>query len=119
PLIMDRDAMLRSLGQTMLAFWEASGQAFPDFDQIPAQAQIALMSYNYGLRLRSAPLMCNAVRAGDFVEAAKQSSIAGWDAQKNMTHKRLFENAAKIVADEMDLNTLPPIAGPFKPPPEV
>src|SRR5262249_18491958 len=73
PIIMDRDAMLNLLQNNMLGFWDSKGQDFPNFDQIPAQAQIALMSYNYGLRLSNAPKMCNAVRANDYTTAANES----------------------------------------------
>jgi hypothetical protein len=119
PLQMDRDAMLGSLRETLLGFWDSKGQSFPDFATIPAQAQVALMSFNYGIRLSGAPKMCNAVRASDYAEAAAQSFISTWDQQKNEAHKKLFMNAATIVHDGIDLKTLPPMAGPFKPPPTV
>ena len=77
------------------------------------------MSWNYGLRLRGAPKMCAAVRARDYEEAAKQTLVPGWDAQKNAAHQRLMMNAAAIVKGGMSLNLLPPMAGPFKPPPPV
>jgi hypothetical protein len=119
PLIMDRDAMLDMLQSKMLGFWEQKGQDFPDFGSMPAQAQVALMSYNYGARLRIAPKMCEAVRNHDYADAAEESKIAGWDAQKNQAHKVLFLNAQKIFADNLDPNILPPIDGPFKPPPSL
>jgi hypothetical protein len=119
PLEMDRTAMLNSLRQTMLGWWGSKGQNFPNFGAIPAQAQIALMSYNYGARLSIAPNMCNAVRAGDYVRAAEESLVPGWDGQKNAGHKRLLMNAATIVRGGLDLGTLPPKLGPFKPPPLV
>jgi hypothetical protein len=119
PLQMDRAAMLRSLGETLLTFWSSCGQNFPNFGLIPAQAQVALMSFNYGLRLSGAPKMCNAVRAGDYVTAAKESFIGTWDMQKNAAHNRLFMNAAAIVRGGIDLSTLPPMQGPYKPPPAV
>jgi hypothetical protein len=111
--------MLRDLREKMLGFWESKGKSFPNFGAIPAQAQIALMSWNYGLRLSGAPLMCNAVIAGDFVEAEKQCVISGWDGQKNQAHKRLLANAATITSKGLDVNSLPPMNGPFKPPPLV
>jgi hypothetical protein len=125
-LLMDREAMLESLREFMLRLWAGRGQgspAFvdPDFEQIPAQAQVALMSYNYGLPLLNAPKMCAAVHGLDFHTAAVESFVRGWDGQKNQAHQCLFENAAKIIdpESELDISTLPPIEGPFKPPPEV
>jgi hypothetical protein len=116
PLEMDRAEMLRDLREKMLAYWDQKQQNFSNFGAIPAQAQVALMSWNYGLRLRTAPKMCNAVRAGDYMEAAKECVISTWDPQKNDAHKRLLTNAATIMSKGLDLNTLPPSNGPFKPP---
>jgi hypothetical protein len=123
-LLMDREAMLESLRGLMLIHWASRGQgspAFvdPDLEQIPAQAQVALMSYNYGLRLRVAPKMCAAVRHLDFDTAAVESFVPLVDGQKNQAHDRLFRNAATIIKDNLDFSTLPPIKGPFKPPPKV
>jgi hypothetical protein len=119
PLQMDREAMLRKLSERMLGFWNGRVEMFPNFRAIPAQAQIELMSYNYGARLRTAPKMCNAVRAGDFMGAALESKVPLWDQRKNEAHERLLMNAATIVREGMDLDTLPPIIGPFKPPPSI
>jgi len=118
PLLMDPDGMLALLGDNMLRFWGQKGQDF-DFSAIPAQAQVALMSYNYGRRLSNAPKMCNAVRSSDFDTAATECVISGWDQRKNQAHQVLFQNAGAIIAKGLDLNTLPPIDGPFKPPPSV
>ncbi len=114
PLEMDRDAMLRDLRDKMLDYWSRKGQDFPDFATFPSQAQIALMSYNYGARLSSAPHMCNAARASEFAKAAKESFVGGWSIEKNAAHKRLFLNASAllITAD----TSLLPMSGTFKPP---
>jgi hypothetical protein len=119
PLVMDAEAILDMLRSKMLGFWTQKGQDFADFGSIPAQAQVALMSYNYGLRLRNAPKMCNAVRENRYVDAATESKINGWDGQKNEGHRVLLLNAQKILAEELDLSLLPPIDGPFKPPPSL
>ena len=122
PLEMDREAMLRDLQAKMLKFWDdrsVEQHPLPELSTIPAQAQVALMSWNYGLRLRGAPKMCDAVRAGNYVLAANETFVPGVDAQKNAAHKQLMLNAARIVAAGMDPNTLPPMTGPFKPPPAV
>jgi hypothetical protein len=117
PLQMIREEMLSDLRNKLLGYWASRGQEFPNFAAIPAQAQAALMSWNYGLRLRGAPKMCNAIRAGDFVTAAAECRVPGWDGQKNEGHRVLLLNAAAIVASGADPNKLPPPNGPFKPPP--
>jgi hypothetical protein len=120
PLQMDRGSMLRKLNDKLLTLWGQSGMTFPNFETIPAQAQVALMSYNYGARLRSAPKMCAAVLAADYETAAKESLVPGWDGQKNAAHNRLFTNAAILFGWRylrVDMATLPPLGGPFKPPP--
>jgi hypothetical protein len=117
PLQMIREEMLADLRRKLLGYWDTKGQEFPNFATIPAQAQAALMSWNYGLRLRSAPKMCNAVRAGDFETAAAESKVPGWDGQKNNGHRVLLLNAAAIMKTGADPNKLPPVGGPFKPPP--
>jgi hypothetical protein len=119
PLEMDREAMLKDLREKMLAYWDQKQVQLPDFTGIPAQAQVVLMSWNYGLRLIAAPKMCAAVRAGDYTTAANETLVPTWDGQKNDAHKQLMLNAATIVAKGMSLNTLPPMTGPFKPPPSV
>jgi hypothetical protein len=119
PLEIPDAEMRRSLSDKMSEFWDQRGQTFADFASIPAQAQVALASWNYGARLRNAPNMCNAVRSGDFVEAAKQSFVPGWDGQKNEGHRRLLMNAATIAREGLDNTLLPPMGGPFKPPPMI
>ena len=119
PLLMDRDAMLESLRGLLLVYWGQKNQAnLPAIEEIPAQAQVALMSYNYGSRLAKAPRMCRAVQAGDYETAAKETMVPGWDGQKNEAHYRLMMNAAAILRTGANLNKLPPINGPFKPPPQ-
>jgi hypothetical protein len=121
PVVMDETAMRGFLREKMLEFWESKGQTFPKFENIPAQAQVALMSWNYGLRLSGAPNMCNAVRADppDYDRARKETNVPDWDGQKNEAHARLFENVRILVDNRMDTSILPPIDGPFKPPPKV
>ena len=120
PLEIPKALMRPSLRTKMLEFWEQRGASpkFPDFATIPAQAQVALMSWNYGLRLTGAPKMCKAVTDGDYTLAAKESNVPGWDGQKNEAHKRLLLNAGAIVDAGLDRTMLPPL-GRFKPPPPV
>lgn len=117
PIEMDRQAMLQLLREKMLEFWTYKGRELPNFQSLPAQAQVVLMSWNYGLRLTRAPKMCGAVLAGDYVTAANETLVPGWDGKKNEAHRILMLNAGAIVKSGGDLNKLPPINGPFKPPP--
>ena len=123
PLRMDPAGMRRLLEEKMLEFWNQRNQPkLTEFAALPAQAQVALVSYNYGLRLAIAPEMCLGASRNTsegFLRAAAQSRINGWDEQKNAAHKRLFENAAAIVSGGLDPKTLPPVSGPFKPPPAI
>jgi hypothetical protein len=117
PLVMNRAAMLLDLRSKLIEFWSQRGTVLPNLLGVPAQAQAALLSYNYGARLFSAPDMCAAVRAGDFVTASDQANVPIWDQQKNHAHRVLFLNAAAILASGGDVKKLPPANGPFKPPP--
>ena len=116
PLIFMRPSLRRK----MLEFWDGRGNHpnLPDFASLPVQAQIALMSYNYGRRLSAAPRMCAAVKAGDYTLAAREAHVSGWDPRKNDAHKRLLLNAGIIMRDGLDKSQLPPL-GRFKPPPMV
>ncbi len=119
PLLMDRNMMLVNLRAKLLDYWDQRVRAnLPALEDIPAQAQVVLMSWNYGARLIHAPLMCRALNDGDFVTAAKQTMVPIWDLQKNEAHFRLMMNAGTIVQTGADVNKLPPISGPFKPPPQ-
>jgi len=118
PLYIPKPALRPSLREKMLTFWDQRGSSpnFPDFATIPAQAQVALRSYNYGARISAAPKMCHAIKLGDYHAAAMQSSMPGWDVQKNLAHRVLLLNAGIIVRDGLPTGQLPPL-GPFKPPP--
>jgi len=118
-LIIPIEAMNSMLDKKMLEFWEGRGKTIQNFARLPAQAQVALMSWNYGLRLSGAPLMCEAVEEGTgdgFTRAAKESFIRGWDDHKNEGHKRLFLNAAAIVREGLAASTLPPLSQCTPPP---
>ena len=66
PLYIPKSLMRPNLRENMLTFWDQRGSSanFPDFPTIPAQAQVALMSYNYGARISRAPKMCKAIKDG-------------------------------------------------------
>jgi hypothetical protein len=78
---------------------------FADFAKWPAQAQIAVASYCYGISANGAPKMRAAIKALDFDTAGLQSFIPdvkdkskpGWSVDKILDHRRLFYNAARIL----------------------
>ena len=118
PLYIPKSLMRPNLRENMLTFWDQRGSSanFPDFPTIPAQAQVALMSYNYGARISRAPKMCKAIKDGNYHAAAMQSNVPGWDPQKNVAHRVLLLNAGVIARDGLAEGQLPPL-GAFKPPP--
>ncbi|MBS0528558.1 MAG: hypothetical protein JSS22_04100 [Proteobacteria bacterium] len=118
PLTIPPERLRPSLREKILTFWDARGASadFPDFATIPAQAQVALMSYNYGARISRAPRMCRAIKAKDYAAAALQSNMPGWDPQKNQAHRVLLLNAGVVARDGLDQGLLPTL-GAFKPPP--
>jgi hypothetical protein len=69
---------------------------FADFADWPAQAQVALASYCYGLSPEGAPKMRAALRKRDFDTAGLQSWISTWEDRKLIDHRVLFWNAARI-----------------------
>lgn len=117
PMYIPPDQMSQSLEAKMLLCWSQRGVQFPDFAAIQAQAQVALMSFNYGMRLSNRTPISDAVKAGDYFTAAKVCVVGRWESRKNAAHQRLFGNAGVIMMGKKDLNLLPPISGPFKPPP--
>jgi hypothetical protein len=117
PMYIPPDQMLKSLDAKMLLCWDQRVVQFRDFAGIQAQAQVALMSWNYGMRLSTRTAIRDAVNDGDYFTAAKECVVGLWDPRKNAAHQRLFGNAGLIMMGKKDLNLLPPISGPFKPPP--
>jgi hypothetical protein len=117
PMEIPANIMHSSLLAKMNDCWNQRGVPFPDFAKIQAQAQVALLSFNYGMRLSNRLALCDAVKAEDFYTAATLCVVSKWDSQKNEAHQRLLYNSGVILMANRDLNLLPPITGPFKPPP--
>ena len=117
PMEIPANIMLSSLLAKMNDCWNQRGVQFPDFAKIQAQAQVALLSFNYGMRLSNRLAMCDAVKAEDFLTASRTCVVTEWDPRKNAAHQRLFDNAGAIMMTSRDLNLLPPITAGFKPPP--
>jgi hypothetical protein len=117
PMEIPANIMLSSLLAKMNLCWNQRGVQFDDFAKIQAQAQVALVSFNYGIRISNRRPMCDAVKAEDFLTASRSCVVTEWAPEKNAAHQRLFDNAGAIMLTSRDLNLLPPIAAGFKPPP--
>lgn len=79
---------------------------FQNWDSLPADAQMGIISMEWGLgsTLGAFEKFRQAIRAGNFEEAAAQSHITGWDKffgsakeSRNDADKNLFLNAAEVV----------------------
>jgi hypothetical protein len=80
----------------------AGGEFLTHFKDMPAQAQIALVSYNYGWSIERSPKLCRILNADhlDFLGAMDQVLQAKDNpelAPKNTAHQTLMWNAAQIV----------------------
>ena len=68
----------------------------------------ALMSYNYGAGLSSAPKMCRRV---EWCEIAAKEATFGMGRTENAAHRRLFLNAQRSSSRNGDWDKLPPMGG--------
>lgn len=79
---------------------------YPNFQTIPGDAQLALVSMAWAMgteRMRlSFPKFNAAVRAGDFVTAARESHMVDANADRNDANRDLLFNAAAVVATGAD-----------------
>jgi hypothetical protein len=111
-LFMDKDAMYEYAFQMLKTRWDNQRQSrncpeLDSFDTMPAQAQIACMSYNYGFYISQTKLMKKAIADGDYDTAGKQSYLKSLDGQKLLAHRHLFYNAARIVEQGTDPDEIP------------
>jgi hypothetical protein len=96
---------------------------YPDFETYPAEAQVAIASFNYGIpAMNTFPNLSSAISAGDWLWAAGQCKINGASPRKNKGHEVLFTNAARVVEQGLDLDSIadvskvdPPLLRPFVP----
>jgi hypothetical protein len=75
---------------------------FMDFEWWPADAQLALMAMGWGLGAGFPvqwPKFSAACRKKDFDAAAADSKIKTWNADRNDASRRLFTNAARVLAN--------------------
>ncbi len=125
---MDEDATWEHMRALMRGKFEgqrgvASAGFLAHFKEMPAQAQIALVSYNYGWSIEKSPSLCRILNADpmDFLGAMAQVVQAKDNpelAAKNLAHQTLMWNAAQIVKrkgtpDAPDWNQIP---DGYKPP---
>jgi hypothetical protein len=122
PLTMDMDAVWEYMQSLMKGKFDGQrGQ--PDtgflshFKEMPAQAQVALVSYNYGWAIIKSPSLCRILNKNylDF-GAAQDQVVLDKDnperAAKNLGHQTLMSNASRIVLSKdspapLDWNLLP------------
>ena len=106
PLYIPKSLMRPNLRENMLTFWDQRGSSanFPDFPTIPAQAQVALMSYNYGARISRAPKMCKAIKDGNYdIDRAPSRPFSGrfcwshFSIWSTACESRLMNDAVSIV----------------------
>jgi hypothetical protein len=77
------------------------------FAEMPAQAQVAIASFNYGFMVSSTHNLREALGDWDFDRAASESFLKGLSPRKLLGHRTLFWNAARIVEQKLDFSTLP------------
>ena len=96
---------------------------YPNFEAYPAEAQVAIASFNYGIpAINTFPLLSMAISNGDWNLAARQCWINGASSRKNRGHQILFTNAARVVEQNLDFDSIadtskvdPPVIRPFVP----
>lgn len=96
---------------------------YADFETYPAEAQAAIVSFNYGIpAINTFPLLCMAISNGDWNSAARQCWINGASQRKNRAHQILFTNAARVLEQNLDVDSIadaskvdPPVIRPFVP----
>jgi len=87
-------------------FWSVLRSQLPDLEQWPADAQLSLidMAYQLGPRFLGPnwPNFTAAAHADDFATCALHCSVRQASATRNARRRRLFENAAQVVALGLD-----------------
>jgi hypothetical protein len=90
-------------------------QELNGFAQMPAQAQVAIASFNYGYLVTVTKNFRAALGDWDFDRAARESFLKGLAPQKLLGHRTLFWNAARIVEQSLDFDQLPAGVNPVGP----
>jgi hypothetical protein len=111
-LVMDQDKTWTHMQTGMkrrLAHVRRPGacQGLDDFAKMPAQAQVALTSFNYGWFITSAPILCNHLMGWDFDSVQKSCYTTAISAEKLLANRTLFWNAARILEQNQDFDHLP------------
>jgi hypothetical protein len=109
---MDEDAMVDDMAGVMKSRLQAilAPGKCPELDsfaEMPAQAQVAVASFNYGFLLTSTRNMKEALGEWDFDRAGQESFLRGLSPRKLLAHRTLFWNAARIVEQKLDADRLP------------
>jgi hypothetical protein len=125
-LHLDADAITQLFNSKTAAFEASARKIFPNYDNLPADAQLAIMSMLWAEGpgppggLSSFTTLVNAVNKNppDFTTAAAQSHMQGSGIDKrNAADQLLFTNAAAVVAKKLDPTALywPGSAGNYTP----
>jgi hypothetical protein len=110
---MDSDKVIQQTGRRLAGVVKdlnapgAYADQFLLFDEWPAQAQVALVSYAYGWSPAKAPNMSSALDSWHFEDASNRCSLLGASQRKNIAHKALFHNAQVISDKNLDLDQVP------------
>ena len=125
-LYLDEDAITQLFNSKTAAFEASARKIFPNYDNLPADAQLAIMSMLWAEGpgppggLSSFTTLVNAVNKNppDFATAAAQSHMQGNGIDKrNAADALLFQNAAVVTQKGLDKSALywPQSAGDYSP----
>jgi hypothetical protein len=102
-VIAKRNDLLDSELETALRDVPELGQ----FYEYPAQAQVAIASFCYGFSPKTMLNFVTELFHWNFDGAGRESALAGLSAQKQLDHRILFWNAARICEQKLDNDLLP------------
>jgi GH24 family phage-related lysozyme (muramidase) len=105
-LFLDSGAINDLVADRLATNERALRQLYPNFDHIPADAQLALVSMAWamgtGRMAASFPKFNAAVRGGDFATASLESHMSDANADRNDANRDLLLNAAAVQASGAD-----------------
>jgi hypothetical protein len=96
--------------QKLLALLKSFPNDFKDFSNFPAAAQVFCVSFAYGRIPFDYPKMRAAIRDGRWADASKECYLHGGSVLKNQAHADLLIFAQRVVDQNLDRDTLPPLA---------
>jgi V8-like Glu-specific endopeptidase len=109
--VYDRMAVILR-DQKLPALLKSFPNDFKDFANYPAAAQVFCVSFAYGRLPFDFPKMRASIRDGRWAEASTQCRLNGASELKNRAHTELLLTAQRVVDQQLDIDTLPPLASP-------